>query len=180
MTSPFLAGTGLYLRGLEETDAAGSYPTWFNDTEVCRGNSHHVFPYSREQALDYIRSTRGNHSALVLAIVLPDRDRHIGNITLQSIHPINRSAEFAILIGDKAAWGKGHAAEAAKLLCRHGFETLNLHRIYCGTLADNQGMIRLAQTLGMKEEGRRREAIFKNGRYTDIIEFGMLSTEFQH
>ena len=40
-------------------------------------------------------------------------------------------------------------------------------------------MQRLALYLGMKEEGRRREAAFKDGRYVDLIEYGILAGEWQ-
>jgi RimJ/RimL family protein N-acetyltransferase len=30
----------------------------------------------------------------------------------------------------------------------------------------------------MKEEGRRREAAYKNGEYVDVVEFGLLKSEF--
>ena len=53
-----------------------------------------------------------------------------------------------------------------------------MHRIFCGTLSGNEGMIRLAQKLNMKQEGIRREAIFKNGTYHNIIEFGVLKSEY--
>ena len=64
-------------------------------------------------------------------------------------------------------------------MCAHGFLALNLHRIACGTFADNRAMLRLAAYLGMHEEGRRREAAFKAGRYIDVIEFGVLDNEFR-
>lgn len=172
-------GARVHLRPLEESDARGLYPTWFNDEEVCRGNSHHVFPFTENDALEYIRGeARGPHD-LVLAVVTRDDGRHIGNIALERIHPIYRSAEFAILIGERSAWGKGYASEAAELLCTHGFRAMNLHRIFCGTFADNERMIGLAARLGMREEGRRRQAAFKAGRYVDVIEFGVLRDEFE-
>ena len=34
---------------------------------------------------------------------------------------------------------------------------------------------KLAQKLGMVQEGIRKEAIFKNGMYYDIIEFGIVN-----
>jgi ribosomal-protein-alanine N-acetyltransferase len=179
MATPFLIGERLYLRPLIEADAQGPYADWFNDQEVCRGNSHHVFPYTPEAALAYIRHAAQTHDELILAIVLREDDRHIGNIALQSIHPIYRSAEFSIVIGDKAAWGKGYGREAGRLLCHHGFAALNLNRIACGTFDDNVAMQRLALALGMKEEGRRRQAAFKQGRYVDVIEFGVLRSEFE-
>lgn len=171
---PFLIGERLYLRGLVESDADGAYPGWFNSAEVCQGNSHHVFPYARESAREYIRNSMQRRDCLILAIVIKEGDRHVGNVALQQIHPINRSAEFSILIGEQGTWGSGVGFEAASLLFEHGFTALNLHRIECGTLASNTRMQKLALRLGMKEEGRRRGASFKNGVYEDIVEYGLL------
>ena len=179
MPTPFLEGKRLYLRRLTEADIQGRYLYWLNDAEVCRWNSHHVFPYSGEAALDFIRRSNNTRDELHLAIILREGDRHIGNIALQNINMINRSAEYAILIGERDTWGKGYAREATCLLFHHAFQTMNLHRIHCGTMADNEGMIRVAAALGMKEEGRRRQGVFKEGRYVDVIEYGLLAVEFQ-
>jgi len=99
-------------------------------------------------------------------------------VALQRIDPIARSAEFAIVIGEREAWGKGVGKEAGRLICQHGFSVLNLNRIHCGTFETNEAMRRLAVDLGMREEGRRREAAFKDGRFVDVVEFGVLRAEF--
>lgn len=172
-----LQGERLRLRPLSEADADGDYPAWLNDQATNSGNTHGVFPYSREEARRYIAASHGRQDALILAIELLD-SRHIGNIALQAIHPIHRRAEFAILLGDAACRGQGYGLEAGRLLCRHGFQRLNLQRIECGTFAGNLAMQRLALALGMSEEGRRREAAFVAGNYQDIVEFGMTRNDF--
>jgi len=176
----FIVGEKVYLRPLRDEDAEGPYPSWLNDAEVCAGNSHHVFPYAKEQAREYIRGVRGRRDCLVLAIIVPEgeHERHIGNMSLQSIDYVWGSAEFGVLIGDRTAWGKGYGKEAMRLILAHAFRSLNLHRVYCGTFDTNPGMRRLAAYVGMREEGRRREAAFKDGRYVDIVEFGVLRSEF--
>lgn len=179
MKQPFLTGERIYLRGLLESDLDGHYVSWLNDAEVCQYNSHHQFPYSRQSAADYIKSMDGNRSALVLAICLIQGDLHIGNISLQAMNPVSRQAEFAILMGDKRHWGQGYSKEAAYLICKHGFEALNLNRIHCGTSEENVPMQRLAGFMGMKEEGRRRQAHYKNGQYVDLLEYGVLRCEFE-
>jgi RimJ/RimL family protein N-acetyltransferase len=178
MNTCFLRGNKIYLRGLEINDIEGNYISWLNDEDVCKYNSHHVFPYSKNNAEEYIISTFNSRNTLVLAIVLLENDCHIGNISLQNIDYINRSAEFAIIIGDKSCWGNGYSREAAYLIINHGFTELNLHRIYCGTSSDNIPMQRLACSLGMTEEGRRRQAMFKHNKNVDIIEYGLLKYEF--
>lgn len=174
-----IEGTRLILRGLLATDAEGNYPRWLNDARVCAGNSHGVFPYGREAARTFIAESQQRRDALTLAIALREGPRHIGNVALQAIHPIYHSAEFAILLGEPDCWGQGYGLEAGLLICKHGFDELNLHRIGCGTFANNTGMQNLARALGMREEGRRREAAYLNGRHIDIIEFGMTRDEFR-
>jgi len=174
----FLSGERILLRALTEADCTGPYLNWFNDAEVCRYNTHHRFPFSLEDALAYIRRTQQSTTDLVLAIIQRKDNRHIGNVSLQQIDFVSQAAEFAIVIGEKDCWGKGYSKEAAVLLLNHAFLSLHLHRIHCGTTQDNVPMQRLALFLGMKEEGRRREALFKEGQYLDILEYGLLKEEY--
>jgi [ribosomal protein S5]-alanine N-acetyltransferase len=175
---PFLIGKNLYLRALDEKDIEGNYIQWLNDEEVCKYNSHFIFPYNNDSAKNYIHSVAKLPGALVLAIVLKENDLHIGNVSLQNINYINQNAEFAIIIGEKKYWGYGYSKEAAYLILRHGFMEMNLHRIYCGTASYNLPMQKLALSLGMVKEGIRHEAMYKHGNYLDIIEYGILKNDF--
>lgn len=178
MKNPFLIGVQIYLRSIEESDITEAYQSWFNNPDVCRFNDHHRFPLYREQMRAYYETVIKSRSNLILAIIDIASDRHIGNVALESIDLVNRSAEFAIIVGDKEAWGKGIGEEAGRLLIRHGFNELNLHRIACGTSRENVGMQKLATKLGFQEEGTQREAMFKHGVYQDLIQYGLLSYEF--
>ena len=169
----FLKGKKLFLRGLSEQDLDGNYVSWLNDAETCQYNNHHRFPYNETLAKNYIQSIDKNN--LVLAICVNKTGVHIGNISLQKIDWISRNAEYAILLGDKNFQGKGYAHEASKLIIEHGFNELNLARIYCGTSAENIGMQNLALKLGMSQEGTRKKAIYKHGRYIDILEYGLIN-----
>ena len=175
---PFIEGTLVNLRPLSLLDVDQNYVNWLNDPEVCEFNSHHVFPYTLALAKEYVEKVQTSRSDLVLAIVAIDSGKHIGNIALQNIHAVNRSAEYAIVLGDKAYWGKGVGKEASMLILKHGFETLNLHRIACGTSSANIPMQKLAAKLGFKEEGRRMQAMYKNGAFVDVIEYGLLREDY--
>ena len=171
----FIDGENLYLRALERSDLLGDYFQWMNDTTVTQYNSHGRFPNNENKMESYLQFTQTTSNALILAIIDKKTDKHVGNISLQNISWIDRSAEFAILLGDKSIWGKGYGYEAGKLLITHGFQKLNLHRIYCGTSSQNIGMQNLAIKLNMQKEGERKEAIYKNGNYFDILEYGVLN-----
>ncbi len=174
----FLKGERIHLRALMEKDLNDSYLQWLNDEEVCRSNSHAVFPNTEQRMRSYFDSLQSQQQNVVLAIVHTDSGKHIGNVSLQNINWISRNAEFAILLGDKEFWGGGYGEEAAQLIVDYGFSRLNLHRIYCGTFEDNEGMKKLAARLKMKQEGLRREAVYKNGSYNNVLEFGVLKSEY--
>ena len=178
MNNQIMIGKRVSLRVLEEGDVDGPYALWLNDPEVCRFNSHARFPVGKEELKKYVREAKQTSSMQVFAIVTKRGATHIGNISLQNINYVDRSAELAIIIGDKRYWGKGIGLETWKLMMEYGFRVLNLHRLHCGCAKKNLGMKRIAQKSGMKPEGQRRDAFFKHGGYDDILEFGILESEY--
>lgn len=171
----FLEGEHIYLRPLNEKDIDGNYRYWLNDQEIVRYNSHGRFPMTPEKLKAFVQSSITSDYTLVLGVIDKQSGDHIGNISLQGINWVDRNGEIAFLLGEKAYWGKGVMLEAGALLINHAFKTLNLHRIYCGTSSENSGMQKLAEKLGMIKEGIRKEAIYNNGAYHDIIEYGILN-----
>lgn len=174
----FLETERLGLRCLLLEDIYGNYGEWFNDPEVCKYNAHHRYPMTEQELKGYVNDVSVSNRSLVLAIIEKSAKKHIGNISLQEINYIDRSAEFAIIMGEKDVWGKGYASEAGKALIQHAFHSLNLHRVYVGTASNNIGMQKLALKLGFEQEGIRREALYNKGNYYDIIEYGMLRLDY--
>lgn len=179
MNECFLRGKRVILRPLCDADITQRYLGWLNDEEVCRYNSHAVMPNTEQRLREYVSWAQETKDAIVLAIIWVENGEHIGNIALLNLDWIGRSANFAILIGERNYWNRGVGADAGLSLVRYAFERLNLSRVYCGTAEDNLGMQRLAERLGMQLEGRRRKAAYKLGRYIDIFEYGVLRAEFE-
>ncbi|QJD72162.1 GNAT family N-acetyltransferase [Marinobacterium sp. LSUCC0821] len=165
-----------YVRPFRESDVEGPYLSWFEDQDVCKFNGHGKF-FKSEASMRKFAAEANNDRQLVWAICHVD-DGHIGNISLQNISFIDRTAEFAILMGDQRHWGKGVARLAGKVLLYHGFFKLNLERVYCGTAATNEGMKKLAVQLGMAHEGTRRAHLYLEGERVDIVEYGILKSEY--
>lgn len=174
----FLETKNLFLRPLALEDLEGNYHSWLNDQEIVQYNSHGRFPLTLEKMKDYI-SSANNSEQIVMAIVSKHSNTHIGNISLQSINWVDRNVEIAFILGEKQFWGKGVMLEAGKAMIDHAFNSLNLHRVYCGTSSSNLGMQRLAKKLGMLKEGVRKEAIFTAGKYHDVIEFGLINMKMK-
>ncbi len=177
MQTPFLIGKRIYLRPLGEEDVERCL-TWINDPEVI-STLGRKGPISRTLERDWILEQYKSEASFSLAIVLQDGDRHIGNCGLHEIEYNNRSAQFGILIGDKAEWGKGYAPEAAGLLLRYGFEELALHRIGLEVYAHNLRAQRAYEKAGFVLEGKRRESYFSGGRFYDTLIMGVLRSEWE-
>ncbi|MBM3670542.1 MAG: GNAT family N-acetyltransferase, partial [Actinobacteria bacterium] len=88
-----------YVRALEERDLQGPYPAWFQDQEVCRFNSHGKFLKTEQYFRDFLKAL--DREDRVVWAMCHRTDGHIGNISLQGLSFINRSADFAILLGDR-------------------------------------------------------------------------------
>jgi RimJ/RimL family protein N-acetyltransferase len=152
-----------------------AYMTWFHNPIITRYNSHGLFPYTEKQKEGFLDSLDIATNKIIMAIVYDLI--HVGNVSLQSIDWINRSAEIAIIL-DNNYHGKGIGTEACKKMLEHGFLKMNLNRIWTGTASINLGMRGICKTLGMKEEGCFREAIYLDGEYHDVIEYGILKSEY--
>jgi RimJ/RimL family protein N-acetyltransferase len=171
----FLKSDLIYLKPLTQKEVNTSYVSWLNDANICKYNSHHRFPNSINKTIQYVEDINSSSMHIVLAIYDNQSNTHIGNISLQNINYIDSNAELAILIGNSQSHNKGFGCEACELIINHGFNTLNLHRIYCGTSIQNISMQKLAQKLNMKEEGFSKDALFKDGQYFDIINYYILN-----
>lgn len=179
MINPFLVGRTIYLSPLSREDISDRYIGWLNDPEVCRDNSHATFPNTLEKAIAYVDSVQARDTELAFAVRRVSGDEHIGNVALNRINWVHRTAELAILIGEKDAWNKGVGSEAYELLIQHGFNVLNLNRIASIQVARNTGMVRVCEKNGMQKEGVLRQLLFRNGEYLDGVIYSILRAEWQ-
>lgn len=106
-----------------------------------------------------------------------DWSKALGFISLTNIDFLNRSAEFSLQLLPKYQ-DKGYGTGATKLMLRHGFEDLNLHRVYMRVLEDNTKSISCCRRAGFKEEGVLKDSIFKQGAFRNQIIMSILEQEF--
>jgi len=102
--------------------------------------------------------------------------RAIGEVCLKSIRWINRKAELSIFL-EPAQQGRGVGGEATRAMIEFAFRTLNFHRLQAEVIEFNAPSRRLLEKLGFRLEGRLREAKYCDGRYWDILVYGLLRPE---
>lgn len=171
-----ILGERVRLRPIERDDLP-TFVRWFADPEVRDGLAQFL-PLSLaaeerwfERLLD-----RDDHLFAIEGLV-GKRWLHIGSCGIEGLHPRHRSAGVGILIGEKQCWNKGYGTEAMRLLCRFGFDSLNLHRIELCVYAYNPRARRCYEKVGFQLEGTFREAVWHDGRYHDVYHMGLLRGE---
>ncbi len=174
---PKVIGKKCYLSPIRAEDAA-IYTRWFNDLEVQKNLTYPVPIITLEAEKEWVANVakRGN---VVFAVVEKKHDTIIGNAGLHQVDQTNRCAEFGIVIGEKAYWGKGYGTEATNLVLDYGFNVLNLHNIMLKVYSYNDRGLGCYKKCGFKEIGRRREAKCIAGKFWDEVYMDILDREFK-
>jgi RimJ/RimL family protein N-acetyltransferase len=162
---------------LEEGDLERTR-AWVNDPEVAR-LVNRVTPVTMPQHREWYQRIVADERQVVFAVEVAGDGAHIGNCGLKGIDPRVRKAELWMYLGDRSSWGQGFGSETCRALCRYGFERLNLHRIHLYVAEYNRAAIRLYLGVGFRTEGRLRDDIFQEGRYSASLVMGLLRSEFR-
>lgn len=153
---------------------------WNNQDDIRELYLGHPFPINREMEEKwYDKILISNFPTTIFGIELISESKLIGITILKNINFINRSAEFAIYIGDKNERGKGYSYEATILTMKFGFLDLGLNRLFLKVIRKNKTAISLYEKCNFFKEGVLREAIFKNGKFYDEIIMSILKEEFE-
>jgi diamine N-acetyltransferase len=172
-------GDRVRLRHVESEDLP-LFVEWLNDPQVSHGLSLYV-PLSLAEEEDWfekILKSPIDERPLVIEIQMGKDWRMVGNSSFHNLDWRNRSAEIGLFIGDKSSWDQGYGTEVLRLLLRHGFSTLNLHRIYLRVFEDNPRAIRAYEKAGFVQEGRQRQAEFHDGQFFDVLWMSVLRPEW--
>jgi RimJ/RimL family protein N-acetyltransferase len=175
-----IQGNDIRLRAIERSDLP-RFVVWLNDAEVTANLSMYL-PFSLpEEESWYENNLKHPSEEHPLAIEIRQGEEWIvvGNLGLFSINWTARNAELGIFIGDKRFWNHGWGTKAMQLALRHAFNTLNLHRVYLQVFETNPRAIHVYEKVGFQVEGRKRQDVFRQGRYLDVILMSILQSEWQ-
>lgn len=187
-----ITGERVRFRGVERNDLP-IFVKWLNDPDVRQGILiHHPFSQAEEEnwyeemlkhpiderVLGIEIRLSGEHEVGSSILEGEEHWKLVGSLAFNNIDWRNRSAEFGIMIGDKAYWNQGYGTDAVRLMVTYGFHTLNLHRIFLHVFENNPRAIKAYEKAGFVHEGRLRRAEFKEGKYIDVLVMSILKDEF--
>ncbi|PAD46358.1 GNAT family N-acetyltransferase [Shouchella clausii] len=118
-------------------------------------------------------STKGR----IMFTIENEKGNNIGSINLNRIDERNGTFSIGIII-DKQYRGKGYGTSAMNILLKYAFFERRLHKFNDCVLEGNEGSVKMMEKLGCIQEGVRRQVVYMDGQYVDLILFGLTKDEF--
>lgn len=112
-------------------------------------------------------------------LVFTLKNKPLGIVRLTEIDKTNRSMCVGGDIIPRYR-GKGYAYPMYQLIFKLAFDVLGMNRLWLLVLETNKRAIHIYKKLGFKNEGRQREAIYRNGRFNDYIMMSILAREYYY
>ncbi|MCH1981175.1 GNAT family N-acetyltransferase [Ruminococcus sp. OA3] len=151
----------------------------YADNEKIAANLRNVFPYpyTRQDAEDYVRSCAENTEERQLCRAIVAEGHAIGSIGVFCGSDVyEKSAELGYWLAEDF-WGKGIMTEAVRGICREAFAAFDIVRIYAEPFAHNAGSRGVLEKAGFTLEGIMRKGVFKNGKECDYCMYSLLKEE---
>jgi RimJ/RimL family protein N-acetyltransferase len=116
---------------------------------------------------------------LFLRMITADLDDvPIGVVGLSNVNKNFKTANFLIVIGERAYAKQGYATRAGLDMLTLGFRDLGLHSIHTW-IVDGNHSVRLARNMHFRPIGRQRQCHFIDGQAYDRLWFDVLAAEHQ-
>ena len=136
------------------------------------------FPYTEQDARDYISAMLSSDENNTFAYAITINDRAVGSIGAFRKENIHRqTAELGYYLAEEY-WGQGLMTRAIRQLCEIIFDTTDILRIYAEPFAYNIGSRCALEKSGFTFEGTMKNNAVKNGKVLDMMLYSLTRTIF--
>jgi ribosomal-protein-alanine N-acetyltransferase len=144
------------LFALSVQDVTSEYVSWLNDPVVTQYSESRFAVHTMDSTQAFVEACRSRQSSILWGIrVLGTEHKHVGNVKLDAISAVHRTAEVGILIGDRRAWGQGIATRVLEVVAGIAKDELALRKLTAGCYEDNVASIKAFERAGFVQCGRR-------------------------
>jgi ribosomal-protein-alanine N-acetyltransferase len=106
------------------------------------------------------------------------KDRFIGEVSLGSVQRVPfQSANVGYWI-DEGHAGQGYMPEAVAVVLRYAFEELGLHRVEAAIVPRNRASRRVAEKLGLRDEGTSDRFLQIRGVWEDHVRYAITTEDW--
>ena len=173
-----LEGEKVRLTALHKTDLP-QFVEWFANIEFRRNLGGIAMPFRPEDEDAWFEAQRKAEDTCNFAIRLLEGNRLIGSCGVFNVHWLARNCMVGIGVGDPAYWGKGYGTDAMRVLLKFAFMEMDMHRVGLEVFSYNLRAKKSYLKIGFRQECVSREAIWRDGRYYDAIQMGILRREWE-
>lgn len=171
-----IIGKKVIIRAMEQADCEMARKM-FNDPEIESLVTGWAFPLSSYAQERWFEDHYGDKTSFRFVIETAE-DGPVGIATLVDIDWKNRRAGQGIKLASKEYRSKGIGTDTVMAIMRYAFDELGLNRLDSSWLEDNNVSRAMYKKLGWVEEGVKRQCIYKQGRYKDLVVGGILASEY--
>ena len=174
-----LVGKKVILRAIEEKDLEISRETT-NNPNVEASIIGWSVPISKKNQIDWFKNEHNTFTNIRYVIATKENDEAIGMIGLYNIDWKNGVVpSFGLKIFNTNNRKKGLAFDALMTLLKYVFYELRLNRVEYKTLYFNKAALNVVAKAGFQIEGEKREAVYKNGKFNNVITGGCLKSDYE-
>lgn len=167
------------LRALEPEDLELLYEWENDDSNWIISNT--ISPFSKYILKRYLENSHKSiyeTGQLRLMIdQIPDKVT-IGTIDIFDFDPFHKRAGLGILIANESYRRQGYASMSLKCLIKYGFETLQLHQLYCNILENNPESMDLFKKQGFVQTGIKKDWVKTPDEYLDEYIFQLINDRY--
>ena len=149
---------------------------WRNDKEIWENNTQFTLLNIKNQIKWFSEITKKDTNRKMFLIKY--NQKSIGVCGLIHFDKLEKSADIAIIIGEKNFQKKGIGKICLKKLLEIGFNKLKLHRIVAEVLEHNSNSMIFFKKMNFQNEGTLRENLWRNGKWNDTEIFSILKSDF--
>lgn len=132
-------------------------------------------PYTMDDGIEWIKfliEFKDEERLITLAITDKVSSELLGCISAE-ISKIHKHAEVGYWLGEEY-WNKGIMTEALRALIDYLFNEIKLKRIFGQCIVSNKASGKVMEKAGMKYEGQFPNHLYKNGKFLDINNYGIV------
>ena len=146
---------------------------WRNDSEIIRFNTQFFLLNMELQKKWFEEITKKNSKSKMFVFKYGKEIVGIGGLIHYDYQ--NKSADIAIILGEKKIRGKGFGTRGLEMLVEYGFKQMKLHRIGADIFEYNKVSLRLYEKLEFKKELEMRDYLWRDGKWWKVFTYSIIN-----
>lgn len=125
-----------------------------------------------------VERSRGDAGRYGRFVIERTPERHpVGTLGFECQNERSRIVQIFGVMVDPQVRGSGLGGGAAALLARHLIDELDYHRVQLECYGFNAAAVHVFERAGFTQEGIRRAAYWRHGRWVDGVMFGLIAED---